>query len=75
MNGLAEGKHKYYYEAGGVRLEGKYKLGRKEGQWKRFNEDGKIDFTIDYKNGIEVKYDGIKVKVVLDPTKENSVDL
>ena len=75
VNGLAEGKHRYFYENGITRLEGKYKLGMKHGEWRRYDENGRLDYTIEYKNGVEIKYDGIKVKETQDPTKVNSVDL
>jgi hypothetical protein len=31
-------------------------------EWKKFDYDGVLLLVISYKNGIETKYDGIKIK-------------
>lgn len=61
-NGLAEGKHVYYYKNGRVDMEGKYKNGLKNGRWTKFDPDGYINFVITYRNGVETEYDGEKIK-------------
>ena len=66
INGIALGKHRYYYPSGRIKEEGKYESGMKEGEWKKFNEQGEIILTILYKNGVEFKLDGIKFKPGLD---------
>ena len=45
-------------------LEGKYVSGVKEGEWRRYNDDGTILISIEYKSGIEDKVDGVKMKEV-----------
>jgi len=45
-------------------LQGEYIMGKKEGEWKRYNEFNEIVFTIEYNNGEEIKVDGIKIKDV-----------
>ena len=57
-----DGKHIYYWENGNVRDEGSYVNGRKEGDWYKFNSDGTLFMTITYKQGVETRFDGIKIK-------------
>ena len=57
-----QGKHTYYWENGKVKDEGIYVGGRKDGDWYKFNEDGTLFLIITYKNGVEIKYDGVKIK-------------
>lgn len=71
-NGLAEGKHVYYYKNGKVDMEGKYKNGLKHGDWIKYDPDGTITFIITYKNGVEVKYDGEKIKQKGERTEVNT---
>ena len=56
------GKHIYYWDNGNIKEEGFYSMGRKEGEWKKFDYEGVLLLVISYKNGIETKYDGIKIK-------------
>ena len=56
------GKHTFYWENGKVKDEGGYVNGRKEGEWYKFNFDGTLFMTITYKQGVEVRYDGVKIK-------------
>jgi len=62
INGLPMDKHKFYYPNGQLKWEGKYDNGEKEGEWRKFNEEGMIILTIQYKRGIEYKVDGYKIK-------------
>jgi len=71
---LAEGKHKYFYPDGKVRLEGKFKQGLKEGDWVHYEEDGTVHLVISYKRGVEVRLDGVKVKDKMSPLKPNAVE-
>ncbi len=36
-------------------------MGIKNGDWKKYDENGQLYLTITYKQGKEVKYDGINV--------------
>jgi len=56
------GKHVYYWENGKAKDEIEYMMGFKEGTWKKFNSDGTLFLVISYENGIEKKYDGVKIK-------------
>ncbi|NND76693.1 MAG: hypothetical protein HKN39_00730 [Flavobacteriales bacterium] len=62
INGLAVGKHKYYFPTGKIKEEGKYNSGLKDGDWKRYDEDGNILWILNFDNGIERKVDGVKIK-------------
>ena len=62
INGLPMDKHKFYYPNGQLKWEGKYDNGEKEGEWIKFNEEGTIILTIQYKRGVEYKVDGYKIK-------------
>lgn len=57
-----DGKHTYYYPNGKVQQTGKYIVGRKEGNWEYYGEDGLKQLTILFKDDVEIKYDGVKLK-------------
>jgi antitoxin component YwqK of YwqJK toxin-antitoxin module len=61
IDGSPEGKHKAYFPNGQLKWEGRYISGKRDGDWRSYNEDGSELLTITYKNGIEEKYDGVKV--------------
>ena len=65
-----DGKHTYYWDNGKTKEEGVYIMGKREGEWTRFNYDGTIFLVTSYKNGIEIKYDGIKIKPPTDDSEE-----
>nr|NQU90720.1 hypothetical protein [Bacteroidota bacterium] len=56
------GKHVYYWDNGNIKDEINYLMGMKEGDWKKYNLDGTLFLVISYENGIEKKYDGVKIK-------------
>jgi len=56
------GTHKYYWDNGKLKEENEYLMGTKLGDWKTYNSDGTLFLVITYENGIEKKYDGIKIK-------------
>ena len=66
-NGYAVGKHRYYHPNGKVEWEGKYVMGNKEGEWKKYDEFGVETLTIFYKNGVEYKFNGYKIKPAIEP--------
>ncbi|MCF8227610.1 MAG: toxin-antitoxin system YwqK family antitoxin [Bacteroidales bacterium] len=57
------GKHTWYWPNGNIKDEGYYVMGRKDGEWKKYSAAGEILLRIDYQQGKETKYDGIKVSV------------
>jgi antitoxin component YwqK of YwqJK toxin-antitoxin module len=62
INGQPDGKQTWWYENGKVWQEGKYVYGRKDGDWKYFDEEGYIALTVTYKDDVEIKFDGVKVR-------------
>jgi antitoxin component YwqK of YwqJK toxin-antitoxin module len=65
-----DGKHVYYYENGKTKTEGSYVMGKREGDWYLYNEDGTLFLVITYKNGIETRYDGVKIKPAYENEEE-----
>lgn len=63
------GKQVYYWENGNIKEEGYYIMGKREGDWFKYDNTGTLFLTTTYKNGIEIKYDGVKIK---PPTEENT---
>ena len=70
IDGNPDGKHVYYYPDGKVKEDGRYIVGRKEGDWKYYSEDGTLFLTILYKDDVEIKFDGVKVKTVQEETEQ-----
>ena len=62
IDNLPNGKHVYYWENGIRKDEGSYVMGRKEGDWTQYNYSGSVFLVINYKGGIEKKYDGVIIK-------------
>lgn len=62
VDGFPDGKHVYYYPNGKKKIEGKYITGVKDGEWHWFNEEGLPVLTILFENGVEKKFNGVKVK-------------
>ncbi|MEI6575752.1 MAG: hypothetical protein WCO63_06185 [Bacteroidota bacterium] len=56
-----DGHHVYYWYNGNRKDEGSYVMGQKQGDWISFNEDGSIFLVVTYKNGMETRYDGVKI--------------
>ena len=56
-----QGKHVYYWENGKRKDEGEYVMGRKNGDWIHYYSDGTPFLVVTYKDGREVKYDGIRL--------------
>ena len=67
LEDLPDGKHTYYWDNGKVRDEGSYVIGKKEGNWIKYNYDGTLFLIISYMNGIETRYDGVKIKPPFEP--------
>lgn len=63
VDDLPNGEHKWYWVNGKIKKQGKYVMGRKNGDWKKYDLEGNPIITISYKNGKEVKYDGISVDI------------
>lgn len=62
IDGLPDGKHRYYHPNGRRMLIGNYEAGSKQGDWRRYNEQGTLLLTIDYDQDRDKRIDGKKVK-------------
>lgn len=56
------GLHTWYYDDGTKKEQGKYIMGRKDGIWQKWAEDGSLIIMVEYENGIESAYDGVKIE-------------
>lgn len=56
------GKHTYYWTNGNIKEVGVYIRGLKEGEWRKYTEEGELFLTISYKNDNEIRYNGVKIK-------------
>ena len=63
IQGVMDGKQKWYYDNGFVREEGFYSNGSREKNWYKYDMQGVLYLTIYYKNDIEYKLNGIKIKL------------
>jgi antitoxin component YwqK of YwqJK toxin-antitoxin module len=61
VSGEKNGKHVWYHENGNVYRRGFYEMGSREGIWETFDVFGNLTFTIEYKNGKEIKYNGKRI--------------
>ena len=61
IEGNPHGRHVYYWANGKKKDEGNYIMGIKHGEWTSYNMDGTPFLVITYQNGIEKKYDGLKI--------------
>lgn len=60
------GRHIWYYPDGKKRDQGEYIMGLRTGDWIQYDQDGTVFLVIAYQNGIERKYDGIRIKPEYD---------
>ncbi len=69
LTGVPIGIHTFYHYNGQKMNSGNYSAGMKDGDWKYYDEEGFNYLTIEYKNDIEIKWQGKKIK----PTYEESL--
>lgn len=62
IDDLPDGKHTWYWDNGKVHDEGFYIMGKKEGDWMINNSDGTPFLVITYKDGVETRFDGVRIK-------------
>jgi uncharacterized protein len=65
IDGRPHGKHLYYWDNGNIKDEITYQRGMRQGEAKSFNYDGTLLITITYNDGVETRYDGIKIDPVV----------
>ncbi len=57
------GRQTWYWPNGNIKTQGNYIMGLKNGEWVKYNYDGSPFISIFYENGVEKKYDGIRVRI------------
>jgi uncharacterized protein len=62
IDGYPDGKHIWFNPDGTTRTEGDYIMGIRHGLWKYYTETGVLILLVEFKNGIEVKYDNVVIK-------------
>jgi uncharacterized protein len=62
LDGYPDGKHIYFNSDGSLKMEGNYFVGVRHGLWKFYSENGDLLILIEYRNGVELKYDNQLIK-------------
>ncbi len=61
-----DGKYICYWENGRIKEQGIYQLGLRNGTWRKFDQMGNLFLIVTYKNGIEIRYEGVKIEPTLE---------
>lgn len=61
-----DGKYVSYWENGRIKEQGNYQLGLRNGSWRKFDDMGNLFLIVTYKNGIEIRYEGVKIEPTLE---------
>ena len=61
--GNPDKRHKYYYSSGVLKEDQYYELGIREKNWKKYDNQGNLVMTITYKNNIEQRINGFRIKL------------
>jgi len=61
--GNADKRHKYYYQSGVLKEEQYYVMGIREKTWKKYSEEGNLVMTISYKNDVEYRINGMRIRL------------
>lgn len=56
-----DGEHTWYWDSGKIKDQGRYVTGRKEGDWISYDYEGMPFVTVTFKDGKEIRYDGIRI--------------
>ncbi|MCX6285390.1 MAG: toxin-antitoxin system YwqK family antitoxin [Bacteroidetes bacterium] len=62
IDDLPDGKHIWFWDNGKVHDEGLFVMGKKEGDWIINNSDGTLFLVITFKDGVETRFDGVRIK-------------
>jgi uncharacterized protein len=57
IDGYPDGRHVHYNYNGTIRSEGRFIMGTRHGEWRFHDQDGNLMIVIEYRNGIEIRYD------------------
>jgi antitoxin component YwqK of YwqJK toxin-antitoxin module len=69
LQGLPDGKQLYYFPDGQIMEEQFYKSGIREKTWRKYNELGNVELAINYRNNVETRINGIRVRLPDDDIK------
>lgn len=61
VDGEPDGRQRWYWPNGRLRLEGKYALGLEQGDFTYYTEEGDVFMTIRYRDGLEMRVDGGRI--------------
>ncbi len=61
--GNPDKRHKYYYSSGVLKEDQYYELGIREKNWKKYDDQGNLVMTITYRNNIEQRINGFRIKL------------
>jgi len=61
--GNPDKRHKYYYNSGLLKEEQYYSMGIREKNWKKYDEEGNLVMTISYKNNVEQRINGSRIRL------------
>lgn len=70
ISGEPDGKHRWYWPNGQVKLEGRFSMGLQQGDFVYFDDQGNILLTIKFRDGVEVRIDGEKVPPPFQPGEQ-----
>lgn len=62
IDGRPHGKHVHYWDNGNIKDEVNYQMGLRQGDARSYNYDGTLLITVTYQNGIETRFDGIRIQ-------------
>jgi len=60
VDGVPNGRHVYFQENGKILEEGFFSMGRLNGVWRKFDENGHLFVTVTYRNDDEIKYNHVR---------------
>lgn len=70
IDGKPVGKHLFYWDNGNIKDQVNFEMGIRQGDAMSYNYDGTLLITISYSNGMEIKYDGVKIDPIAVETDE-----
>lgn len=56
------GRHLHYWDNGNLKDDATWLMGQRHGEWTKYNYNGEPVISISYRNGVELKYDGIQIE-------------
>ncbi len=73
LAGEGQGTHRAYFENAKIRWTGAYLNGKRNGTWILYKPDGSIVIEVEYREGLEIKYDGLKIRPEFEPDEWESM--